>query len=57
MCVDRLTKYAKLIPCFMGKDLLTAEQVALLIFQNMVQYFGIPIYVINDRNPRFTSEF
>ena len=34
--VDYFLKYTKLIPCFMGGDLLTAEQVALLFFQNMV---------------------
>ena len=39
----------------MGEDLLTAEQVALLFFQNMVQYFGIPTSVIHNRYPRFTS--
>ena len=42
VCVDCLKKYTKLIPCFMGEDLLTAEQVALLFFQNVVWYFGIP---------------
>ena len=55
--VDRLTKYIKLIPCLMGKDLLTAEQVILLVFQNLVQYFGIPISIIYDRDSRFTTDF
>ena len=41
----------------MGKDLFTKEQVALLFFQNVVQYFGIPISVVHDRYPRFRSDF
>ena len=55
--VDWLTKYIKFIPCFMGEDLLIDEQVALLFFENVVQYFGISISVFYDRDPRFTSDF
>ena len=57
MCVDSLTKYTKLIPCFMGEDLLTTEKDSLLFFRNVVQYFGIPTSVSSVRDPRFTSEF
>ena len=56
VCVDYLTKYTKLILCFMGEDPLIAEQVALLFFQNIVQYFGIPISVIHYTDPRFSSD-
>ena len=35
--MDYLTKYTKLVICFLGEHLLTAEQVALLFFKNMVQ--------------------
>ena len=48
--MDCLTKYTNLIQCFMGEHLLTSEQVALLFFQNLVQYFGIPTSVIQDRD-------
>ena len=41
----------------MGEDLLTAEQVELLFFQNLVRYFGIPTSVFHDRDPRFTRYF
>ena len=41
----------------MGEDLLTTEQVALLFFQNVVQYFGIPKSVVHDNDPGLTSEF
>ena len=57
VCVDRLTKFTKLIPCFMGENSLTAEHVALLFFHNVVRHFGIPTSVIHDRDPRFTSDF
>ena len=55
--VDCLAEYAKFIPYFMGEDLLIAEQVALLFFQNMVWYFGIPKSFIHDKDPIFTSDF
>ena len=41
----------------MGEDLLTAEQVALLIFQNIVRHSGIPISITYDKDPRFTGDF
>ena len=55
--VDHLTKYTKPILCFIGKDPLISEQVALLFFQNVVPYFGIPTSDIHDRDPIFTSSF
>ena len=57
VCVDCLTKYTRLIPCFMGEDLLIVEPVALLFFQNVVWCFRIPICIIHDGGPRYTSEF
>ena len=56
-CIDNLTKYTKLIPCFMGEDLLTAEQISLLFFQHVVWYFDIPIFVLHNKDPIFTSYF
>ena len=56
VCMDRLTKCTKLILCFIGEDLLTDEQVALLLFWNVV-HFGVPKSVIHDRDPRLTSDF
>ena len=34
-----------------------AEQIALLFLQNVIQYFGIPAYVIHDIDLRFTGNF
>ena len=53
--IDCLTKYTKLIPCFMGEDHLTVKQVALLSFQNVVQDIGIPKSVFHNKNPKITS--
>ena len=39
----------------MGEDLLVAEQIALLFFGNVVQFFGIPTSIIHDRNLKSTS--
>ena len=41
----------------MEVDILTAEQVALLFFQNVVWYLGIPTLIVQNRDPRFTSDF
>ena len=40
--VDRLTKFTFLIPCFVGEGALSAKQVALLFFDNVVRLFEIP---------------
>ena len=57
VCVNCLTKYTKLILCFMGADLLKAEKVTLLSLENVAQYFGILNSVVYDKNPRFTGDF
>ena len=56
-CVDRLTKYTHLIPCFMGEGELGAPEVARLFFDGVVKTFGIPSEIVSDRDPRFTSHF
>ena len=56
-CVDRLTKYCRLIPCFVGEGALSASLVAKLFFDNVVRFFGVPAEVISDRDPRFTASF
>ena len=56
-CVDRLTKFTKLIPCTMGAQSLPATEVASLFFAHIVRSFGVPRSVIHDRDPRFTSLF
>ena len=54
---DKLTKYVKLVPCFVGEGSLDAPVVAGLFFDNIVWHFGMPSAVLHDRNPCFTSQF
>ncbi len=56
-CVEKLSRYTVLIPCFMGEGALGASQVADLFFQHVVSRFGVPRSVLHDRDPRFTSAF
>ena len=53
--VDKLTKWVKLIPVFMGEGVLSAASVARLFFDHVVRSFGVPHVVLHDRDPRFTS--
>ena len=53
--VDYLIKLTCLIPCTMGEDKLSAAQVAKLLFENIVRFFGIPKELVHDHDPRFTA--
>lgn len=52
--VDRLTKHAQFIPTTTG---LTAKGFALLFVKYIACRFGLPVSMICDRDPRWTSEF
>ena len=39
----------------MGEDKLSAAQVAKLLFENIVRFFGVPKEFGNDHDPRFTA--
>ena len=52
-CVDKLTKFVKLIPVSIGKGTLSAPEVARLFFEHVVQLFGIPCVVLHDRDAHF----
>ena len=41
-CFDKLTKYYRLITCFVGEGALSASSVAKLFFDNIVRFFGVP---------------
>ena len=34
-CIDRLTKYCRLVPCFVGQGALSASSVAKIFFDNV----------------------
>lgn len=52
--VDRLTKSAHFIPVRVDYSL---EKLAELYLNEIVQLHGVPISIISDRDPRFTSRF
>ena len=55
-CIEGLLGYVRLIPCFMGEGELSAEHVAQLLFDSVVQVFGLTDEGLHDRDPRFTSD-
>ena len=52
--VDRFSKYATFIAT--PTDC-TAEEMTRLFLKHVVKYWGLPKFIINDRNPRFTGKF
>jgi hypothetical protein len=48
------TRAAIFLPC---STTITGEGVARLYLENVYQWFGLPVKVITDRDPRFTSHF
>ena len=56
-CVDKLTKFVKLIPVLLGKGALSALEVACFFFEHVVRLFGIPHVVLYDCDAHFTDKF
>ena len=54
--MDGLTKYIKLVICFIREDILVSKQATISFFQNMFHDFGIQKSVLHDRHPRFTRD-
>ena len=52
--VDRFSKYATFIA--VPTDC-TAEETTRLFLKHVVKYWGLPKYIISDRDPRFTRKF
>ncbi|KAA0061419.1 reverse transcriptase [Cucumis melo var. makuwa] len=52
--VDRLTKTARFIPI---KATSTLDQLARLYVDKIVSQYGVPVSIVSDRDPRFTSKF
>ena len=55
--LDKMGKLSRLVPCRAGENQLTAPEVAKIFFENWVRFFGVPKYVIHDRDIRFTASF
>ena len=52
--VDRLTKSAHFLPIRWG---ITLEKLAELYMTEIVRLHGVPVSIVSDRDPRFTSRF
>ncbi|KAL0560461.1 hypothetical protein IC582_000866 [Cucumis melo] len=52
--VDRLTKTTRFIPIKMTS---TLDQLARLYVDKIVSQYGVPVSIVSDRDPRFTSKF
>ena len=54
MIVDRLTKFAHFLPINVEDSL---EKLAQLYVDEIVRLHGVPISIVSDRDPKFTSRF
>ncbi|GBG63300.1 hypothetical protein CBR_g37386 [Chara braunii] len=52
--VDRFTKRARFVPC---RYAIGAREVADIVFDRVVRDHGLPLSIISNRDPRFTSRF
>ena len=52
--VDRFSKYVTFIA---APTDCTGEETKRLFLKHVVKYWGLPKYIISDRNPRFTRKF
>ncbi|RVW86086.1 Transposon Ty3-I Gag-Pol polyprotein [Vitis vinifera] len=52
--VDRFSKYATFIAAPTDS---TAEETTRLFLKHVVKYWGLPKFIISDRDPRFTGKF
>ena len=54
MIVDRLTKSAHFIPFRIDYSM---DRLAKLYMDEIVRLHGVPLSIVSDRDPRFTSRF
>ena len=52
--IDRLTKSAHFVPILMDYSM---DQLAELYVDEIVKLHGVPLSIVSDRDPRFTSRF
>ena len=52
--IDRLTKSAHFVPL---KKNCSMDDLARSYIQSIVRLHGVPVTIVSDRDPRFTSEF
>ena len=56
-CIDKVTKFVKLIPVSIKEGALSAPEVACLFFEHVVRLFGIPPVVLHNCDACFTAHF
>ena len=54
---DKLGKFTRLVPTWVGKNQLPMPEVAQLFFANWVCYYGVPKRLAHDRDVCFTASF
>ena len=54
MIVDRLTKSAHFIPVWINYSM---DRLAELYVDEIVRLHGVPLSIVSDRDPHFTSRF
>ena len=52
--VDRLTKYAHFLPV---RVTYTSDKYAQLYIEEIIRLHGVPVSIVSDRDPKFTSRF
>ena len=52
--VDRLTKMVHYCPC---REQMSSADFAQLFMANIFRLHGLPLHIVSDRDPRFTSDF
>ena len=55
-CIDKFTKFVRLISCLKGEGVLSTPEHANLFFSTIVQLFGVPKTVLYDHDSWFTSK-
>ena len=55
--LDKMGKLSQLVPCKTGENQVTAPEVAKLFYENWVRFFGVPKYVIHNREVSFIASF
>ena len=54
MIIDRLTKSAHCLPMIVNFSM---DRLASLYIKEIVRMHGVPVSIVSDRDPRFTSRF
>ena len=57
LCCNKLGKLTRLVPTWVVENHLAAPEVAKLFFANWVSYYGVPKWLVHDRDVCFTASF